>query len=206
MSEMRASQLEVGNTYREYGFDEEEAVTITEIGYHGDAVLITGSNEHGDVETTLDGDEVVEILSLTPTAIPVPARPVMPDLQMDVTGTYIGNPFPEQEDYRILLQPYLHEFALTVESTSGTVLGDMTITKELADGIIGMAGIDHGLDGYQDDWVLPTGLDRVMTWTIPAGSDNWIRLDEAQIDEIADWLRCATGEVEYTGDPERWEY
>lgn len=58
----RANDLRVGDTYIEDGFDDDEAVHVTKIDYHGDTVLITGTSpDRATVETGLDIDCGVEI-------------------------------------------------------------------------------------------------------------------------------------------------
>lgn len=55
-SEVRARNLNEGDTFREYGLD--EIVEIHSLDYFGDAVLVTDTNNN---HHTLDGDEVVEL-------------------------------------------------------------------------------------------------------------------------------------------------
>lgn len=64
-SDERASGLEEGQVYCEYGFDIDESVFITHIDHHGDTILITGVDaiDGTEVETTLDIDEAVCLLT-----------------------------------------------------------------------------------------------------------------------------------------------
>lgn len=57
----RASSLDEGHVYMEYGDNVNESVFITHVGSHGDTVLITGANavDGSKVERTHDIDEVV---------------------------------------------------------------------------------------------------------------------------------------------------
>ena len=138
-----------------------------------------------------------------------PSKPVMkvPPFQMDAAGEYTGDAYPRPEEYRIHMveETGTDNMLLSVEDHAGNeVIETLTITPELADGIIGMAQIDHGLGGYEDDWKIPAGMDRTITWTL-GDNATYLALSKGHIDEIASWLRFATGEEEWDGGDE-WEY
>lgn len=133
----------------------------------------------------------------------------LPDLQMDVTGEYSGNAYPETHEYRIgLARVEGPQFRLWAEDTGGGVIGEYLFDEVIAeDGIIAMASINHGLDGYEDDWHLPDGMYRTLGWAIPnTPPDVRIAIDESGIDQVATWLRFALGLATYDGNPDEWEF
>lgn len=66
MSDIRAADLDEGQTYCEFGDDED--VTITMLAQHGDRILVTGLIAGGEtVERSYDRDEVVDLIVVTPT-------------------------------------------------------------------------------------------------------------------------------------------
>ena len=134
---------------------------------------------------------------------------LMPDFRMDVTGEYGGNAYPEQREYRVTIMQRSDKetYYLLVEDSGGGEVGEYVFAATVADGIIDMATRDHSLGGFEDDWDLPDGMDRALTWDLPTNdNDVLVRLDQHHIDSIAEWLRFATGIDTYTGDPENWEF
>jgi hypothetical protein len=129
----------------------------------------------------------------------------LPDLSMDVTGEYQGNAYPETHEYRITMTREDDQFLMDIEDTTGMSLGTTAFSAEEVDGITEMAMRDHSLSGYEDDWTIPEGMNREIVWTLPTDGDHWIQLKEGEIDEVAAWLRYATGEDEWTGGSE-WEF
>ena len=190
-NDLRASELEERMRYREYGMD--GVIEVKTLGTHGDRVLITAAD---GTETSLDRDTVVERV------FPLPA------FQMDVTGEYLGNAYPEQQEYRVRITALEGErFQLTVEDASGTVVGGgEEFGFDVAEGIQKVASTDHGLSFYEDDWKLPAGMDRMITWTLPTFTDVHVELNESQIDQVSHWLNYALGEDVYEGNPDVWEY
>lgn len=131
----------------------------------------------------------------------------VPPLQMDVVGEYTGNAYPKQEEYRVHMVEEVgtDNCLLSIEDSAGNeVIETLTLTPELIDGIQKIALTDHSLGGYADDWKIPDGMDRTVTWTLGDAS-TFIALSSGHIDEIAAWLRFATGEEEWDGGDE-WEY
>jgi hypothetical protein len=186
--EIRASELAEKMTFREPGM---EPVTIKSLDYHGDAVLVTDVD---GVESTLDRDTVVEVLV------------ALPRLEMDVAGEYSGNAYPEAEEYRVHMRPMIggERFLLTVENASGGEINSVPLSMAEVDGIQKVASTDHGLDVYEDDWTIPVNIERSIHWDL-GDAENFVRLNEAHIDEIAAWLRYATGEETWDGG-DTWEY
>src|SRR3954463_5179378 len=123
-----------------------------------------------------------------------PSTPV-PDLEMTVTGSYEGNSSPAPVEYLVSLTVLGtgEDFGLVVRPTAGTVVDPDTLDVAAAEGVIRMASTDHGLSGYEDDWTIPRGMDRALTWNVGSGHDV-VMLTEGQINEVAQWLRFATGE------------
>lgn len=117
----------------------------------------------------------------------------MSDFSMAVAGEYSGDAYPSQQDYRITITVLGtgEDFGMVVENASGGVVGSAILSSDEADGLISMASIDHSLSGYEDDWAIPVGMGRVLTWTLDTDDDVWISLREDQIDEIAHWLAHA---------------
>jgi hypothetical protein len=126
----------------------------------------------------------------------LPATRLVPDFSMDVSGEYTGNPYPEQREYRITMahDPTDGAQMLVVDSGGAFVAEPLMITPELAEGIGWMAHTNHDLGAYEDDWTLPTGMGRTLSWTLDTDGDILIVLSEGQITEVADWLEYATGE------------
>ena len=131
----------------------------------------------------------------------------LPNLQMDLEGKYNGGQYWNPAEYRVTMTVLgtREDFGLTVEDSAGHVVGSTIIGSGEADGIICMASTDHTLSGYSDDWKLPDGLDRQISWVLQTDMDHEVVLDESQIDEVAAWLRYATGEETWDGG-EDWEY
>jgi hypothetical protein len=92
-----------------------------------------------------------------------------------------------------------------VETSDGTEISQTEISAEEADGILRMATTDHDIGVYEDDWTFPSGMSRVLTWTLPTNSDHTVVLNEADISEIGAWLEYATTDKEWVGG-ENWEY
>jgi hypothetical protein len=131
----------------------------------------------------------------------------LPDLTMDVHGEYYGNAYPESADFRVRMSIMVpgDRYLLTVETADGTEIDTVPLGEEEVDGIQKIASTDHSLEGYADDWTIPVGIDRTVHWDL-SDAEHFVRLNEQQIDEIAQWLRFATGQDTYEGDPENWEY
>ena len=131
----------------------------------------------------------------------------LPDFQMDVRGEYQGNPFPEPAEYRVIMaQDPVDGIQFLVQDSGGfTVAQPLALDDGLIEGITWMANTNHDLGGYQDDWSLPAGMDRQLVWTLQTDLDHYVQLTEDQIDQVAAWLRFATGEDEWTGG-EDWEF
>jgi hypothetical protein len=135
-----------------------------------------------------------------------PPNPTLPEFRMDVVGEYQGNAYPEPREYRVTMtrEDSLQFF---VEDAGGYIVSEpLTLDDDLVEGITWMAHTEHGLSGYEDDWRIPSGMNRVLTWVLPTQADHYVRLDESQIEQVAAWLDYATGESTYEGDPENWEY
>lgn len=131
----------------------------------------------------------------------------LPDFELDVTGEYTGNAYPETDEYRVRIEQTSDgtEFRLWVEDTSGSVVGESKFGEDEADGIFKVAETDHSLDAYGDDWTIPSGIERTVEWTLPTDGDHWVRLDSGGIDAIAQWLRFALGFETYDGPEDRYE-
>jgi hypothetical protein len=130
----------------------------------------------------------------------------LPDLQIDITGEYYGNAYPENREFRVRLTVDPSDaVVLHLEDSNGyPVVDAITISEEEADGIQKVATTSHSLDVYEDDWKIPVGIERTVCWTL-GDAEVSVRLDESKIDEIATWLRFAVGDEEYTGG-EVWEF
>jgi hypothetical protein len=130
----------------------------------------------------------------------------VPPLQMDVTGEYQGNAYPEAQELRIhmTILGTGEDFGLVVEDNAGGVINSVTISEAEADGIQKVASTEHSLAVYEDDWKMPPGIERTVQWDLGSG-DTYLVLSSGHIDEIAAWLRFATGEEEWDGG-EVWEY
>jgi len=133
---------------------------------------------------------------------------LLPDFQMDATGWYGGNAYPETREYRVTIQPREGEsFYLRIEDSGGAEVGEYIFGRDVADGIIDMANRDHDLTGFEDDWELPVGMVRTLAWDLPtADQDVEVRLTQDRIDQVAAWLRFATKVDVYDGDSDVWEY
>lgn len=129
----------------------------------------------------------------------------LPRFQKDLVGTYDGSIYSMPTELRVLLAEDPHGFRLTVETGIGVEVGNQALTMVEAEGIIKMASTDHDIGVYEDDWTFPVGMRRVLTWTLETDSNYHLVLNEADIDEVATWLRYATGEEQYEGDPDIWE-
>jgi len=133
----------------------------------------------------------------------------LPNFGMDVTGWYSGNAYPETREYRVMIAQRVpgESFYLRAEDSGGFEVGEYIFERDIADGIIDMGNRDHDLSGYEDDWSLPVGMVRTLSWRLPTADLNIdIVLQQHHIDLVCAWLRYATGLDTYTGDPEIWEY
>jgi len=130
----------------------------------------------------------------------------LPDLQMDVTGEYCGNAYPESAEYRIRITQINDgtEFVLSVENSSGGEINVIPLKEADADGILKVAETSHSLSGYDGDWKIPVGIERSVHWDL-SDAENYVRLNESDIDEIAQWLRYALALDDYDGG-ETWEF
>jgi hypothetical protein len=119
----------------------------------------------------------------------------VPDFQMDVRGEYQGNAYPESAEYRIVIAPNpAGTFTFLVEDSGGySVAEPLEIGEDLIDGIRTIRSTDHGLGAYEDDWTLPVGLDRQISWTLQTELAHYVVLTETQIDWISEWLDYADG-------------
>jgi hypothetical protein len=133
----------------------------------------------------------------------------LPAFEKDVQGQYYGGAFWDDDDYRIKIvttDGTGEKFLMTVETSDGTEVSQIEFGAAEADGIARMASTDHGLGGYEDDWTIPMGMGRTLTWTLPMDNDSHtVVVHEDVIDEIADWLEYATGEKTWDGG-EVWEF
>ena len=177
--------------------------------------------EVGDLQGLVDEREVELdwVGSLNGADVPIKVRlaepepedsRMVPDFSMDVAGEYGGNAYPEQREYEVRLA---HDPAdgiqmLVTDSGGAFVAEPLVITEELADGITSMATTNHDLDGYRDDWALPDGMGRSLSWMLQTDLEVTIELGEHQIEQIADWLDYATGAKtwDWVSDGEEWNH
>jgi hypothetical protein len=119
----------------------------------------------------------------------------VPDFQMDVRGEYQGNAYPETAEYRVrIVQDRTDQMVMSVEDSGGHLVGSpLDLDEALIDGIRSMASTDHSLSAYEDDWDIPAGMDRHLTWLLQTDLDHCVVLDESRIDHIVDWLDYADG-------------
>jgi hypothetical protein len=132
----------------------------------------------------------------------------LPAMVKDVSGQYYGGAFWDSADYRVkivTLDGSGEKFQMTVESASGGEVGTYEFGPAEAEGIARMASTDHGLGAYEDDWTIPSGMGRTLSWSLPTVMDHLVVLEQDVIDEIADWLEYATGEKTWDGG-EVWEF
>ena len=132
----------------------------------------------------------------------------LPAFEMDVTGEYSGNAYPEQHEYRIkivTLDGTGETFLLDVQDHNGSDVGQYEFDAAVAEGLMKMASTAHSLDEYEDDWGIPVGMSRVLAWALPTDPENYVVLGEHHVDQIGDWLSFATGESTYDGPEDRWE-
>lgn len=131
-----------------------------------------------------------------PGAEPEPARPSVPDFEVNLVGEYQGNPFPERADYRVraVTQPDGIVHMLTVESSDGQLVGVTGLGEPEVDGILKVAETDHDLTVYDGDWTFPSGMVRAVEWILPTEIDHYVVLRQPEIDSLAEWLRYATGD------------
>jgi hypothetical protein len=131
----------------------------------------------------------------------------LPDLQMDVTGRYNGGAYWNAAEYRVLAREAddTGTYAVVVEDTSGSIVGEQVLSAEQSRDLIDVASRDHSLSGFDDDWDLPAGIERRIEWVLQTNMDHEIVLTSDQIDEVAMWLRFATGEEVWDGGDE-WEF
>lgn len=132
----------------------------------------------------------------------------LPDLQMDLTGRYNGGAYWNEAEYRVIAREAddIGTYAIVVEDTAGNVVGEQVLSAEQTADLIDVASRDHSLSGFDDDWDLPRGIERRIEWVLQTNMDHEIVLTSDQIDEVAMWLRYATGVAEYDGNPDEWEY
>jgi hypothetical protein len=132
----------------------------------------------------------------------------LPAFVKDVSGQYYGGAFWDSADYRVkivALDGTGKNFRMTVETAGGSEVGEYEFGMAEVEGIARMASTDHGLGAYQDDWTIPFGMGRVLTWDLPTIEHHLVTVDEDVVEEIAAWLRFATGEDEWTGGSD-WEW
>ena len=132
----------------------------------------------------------------------------LPAFVKDVSGQYYGGAFWDSADYRVkivALDGTGKNFRMTVETAGGSEVGTYEFGIAEAEGIARMASTDHGLGGYEDDWAIPSGMGRTLSWSLPTVMDHLVVLEQDVIDEIADWLEYATGQKTWTGGDE-WEF
>lgn len=170
--------------YRWATAEETESYAISPIAYPDMLVVVRTADASGVPYTQGEAD------------LALPARRMVPDFVLQLKGEYQGNAYPEQREYEVRLahDPEDGVQMLVTDSGGAPVAKPLTITEELADGIISMGQTNHDLDGYQDDWTLPTGMGRSLTWTLQTDMDHYVVLNEDRIAEIADWLLFTNGE------------
>jgi hypothetical protein len=132
----------------------------------------------------------------------------VPDFRMDVLGEYQGNAYPERAEYRVVIAPNpAGTLTFLVEDSGGyKVAQPLELTEELIDGIRTMASTDHSLAAYEDDWELPAGMDRHITWMLQTDLEHLVVLDESRIDHVVEWLDYADGTKTWDWDEmgEEW--
>lgn len=132
----------------------------------------------------------------------------VPDFSMEVYGEFQGNAYPERTEYRIVIAPNpAGTYTFLVEDTGGyAVAQPLELTAELIDGIRTMSSTDHSLAGYEDDWAIPDGMDRQISWTLQTNLEHLVVLTETQIDWIVEWLDYADGTKTWDWDEmgEEW--
>jgi hypothetical protein len=132
----------------------------------------------------------------------------LPAFQKDVAGQYYGGAFWDSDDFRVkivTLDGTGETFRMSIETSDGTEVGEYEFDMYAAEGIARMASTDHGLGAYEDDWTIPPGMRRMLTWTLPTSEGYLVVVDEDVIEEINAWLEYATGEKTWDGR-EDWEY
>jgi hypothetical protein len=199
MSDIRASELEEGMRYREYGMD--DAVTIKVIDWHGDTVLITSTD---GMELTLDRDTVVERVKTT-----VTPPPAVPDFSKDVPGQSFGGAYWSEADYRVTLKVsqwqehmglmVVDTLLLEIEDSLGTKLFDCVFSDVQGDRLRDLARTSEEAD---DEGL---GLSRELHWRF-TDNNNQVDLNVNVLEEIAAWLDFVFRDEVYDGNPDEWEY
>jgi hypothetical protein len=138
----------------------------------------------------------------------LPAGRLVPDLTMEVVGEFGGDAYPRQYEYEVRLahDPADGVQMLVTDSGGAPIAQPLVLDDATIDGIISMSSIDHDLSGYEDDWTLPVGMQRVLTWMLQTDMDHTVELDASQIDQIAEWLTYATGEKTWNWDEQGEEW
>jgi len=133
----------------------------------------------------------------------------LPAFEMDVTGEYSGNAYPEQHEYRVkivTLDGTGEKFLLDVQDHNGSDVGQYEFDFEIAEGIQKMAMTMHDINVYEDDWKFPAGMSRVLTWHLPLDYENYVVLNEDDLAQISDWLDYAMPDgKDYDGPEDQWE-
>lgn len=137
-------------------------------------------------------------------------RKRVPDLVITVTGQYGGgHGWSSGCVYQVTLAELDtgEDFGLVVEDASGDVVNSMALTVDLVVGIRAMTTIDHNINTAEEDWVLPEGMRRILVWDV-GDFENVVVLNQAKIEEIAEWLVYAVGDKEWDWDEqgEEWSY
>jgi len=127
----------------------------------------------------------------------------LPNLTIEIGGRRYGGAYWNEADYTVTFTatPGNPLVTVTTENSSGQVLGTVSLSPENQDALIkNHTCTDPVLDGLSD---IP-GLARTTVWQL--GDDtNDVALIESNMDEIVEWLRYSTGELDWDGGPD-WEY
>jgi len=127
----------------------------------------------------------------------------LPNLTIEIGGRRYGGAYWNEADYTVTFTatPGNPLVTVTTENSSGQVLSTISLSPENQDALIkDHACTDPVFDGLSS---IP-GLARTTVWEV--GDDaNEATLTSRNMDEIVEWLRYSTGELDWDGGPD-WEY
>jgi hypothetical protein len=127
-------------------------------------------------------------------------KPPVPEAHLDVVGHYTGNPYPIEQEYRVILRADEDYYVVEVETTGGDQINRLLLNEDRAQDVL------SSLNSDQDDpRGAGVGIYYETSWQV-GDIPNDIVIRGAHIEEVTRWFEYATGADEWDWDEQGEEW
>ena len=127
-------------------------------------------------------------------------KPPVPEAHIAVTGHFNGNPYPIEQEYRVILRAEEDWYVIEVETTGGDRITRIQLDEDRAQDVLSSLNADLG-----DPRGTGVGIWYAVNWEV-GDVTNEVTLRDTQITEVAEWFTYATGGAEWDWDEQGEEW